>query len=307
MGWGRRSMGNGAKATFLVAAYNRRELTVRALSKAFESARAAGLTPHAVLFDDASTDGTAAAVTETLGESVTVIRGRGSAFWASSMAQSELHALKADPQPDFLVWLNDDVEADLDAMSRLTELAASYPERILVASTRDPENGALTYGGMARSGIHPLAFSLVKPDTRAVVEVDAMNGNLVLVPRSTAERMGGIDGAFSHALADIDYATRARRLGHGALLAPGTFGTCARNSPPESEGIWTGWRRFTGTKGGGNPSSTARILRRLAPRTWPLWWASSYILWWTRAMMRATRTARTTLTTTGSPPSNFHV
>ena len=54
----------------------------------------------------------------------------------------------------------------------------------------------------------------------AAVEVDAMNGNLVLVPRPTAERMGGIDGKFSHALADIDYATRARRLGHRLCLLP---------------------------------------------------------------------------------------
>ena len=159
-GLGRRSMGNGAM--FLVAAHNRRELTVRALSKAFESARAAGLSPHAVLFDDASTDGTAEAVRAALGESVTVIRGHGSAFWASSMAQSERHASRQIHSPTFLCG---STTTSTQILTRCPDLWSlqRHTRSEFVASTRDPENGALTYGGMARSGIHPLAFSLMEP------------------------------------------------------------------------------------------------------------------------------------------------
>ncbi len=272
--------------SFLVAARDRRDLTVRALSGAIASAREAGFAARVVLYDDGSTDGTGEAVIAMCSTSAEVLRGDGNAFWARSMARAERHALEARREPDLLVWLNDDVELDPDAISRLVDTSSRHPARVVIGSMRDPDTGETTYGGLVRSGPHPLAFALVEPGEEAQ-EVDAMNGNLVLVPLAVAQRMGGIDGGFSHALADIDYATRASRLGIRAILAPGTYGSCRRTPPPPREPSVAAWRRFVGTKGGGNPRSTARILRRLAPTTWPVWWAITYVLWWTRTWRSA--------------------
>jgi len=281
------------RVEFLVAAHNRRDLTVRAITGALASAQAAGVTAHATLFDDGSTDGTPEAVTAASGDAVEILRGDGSAFWARSMAATERRALerKGIQAPTVLVWLNDDVSLDLDALPRLLTVHRENRQRILVGSMRDPESGETTYGGMRRNGRHPLAFALVEPGAEPIA-VAAMNGNLVLVPAATARVLGGIDGEFSHSLADIDYATRSAREGTPVMLAPGTFGTCPRNTVHSARGLREEWSAFTSTKGGGNSRSTARILRRLAPATWWLWWTATYVVWWARRARRPGRPGR---------------
>ncbi|WP_062516240.1 glycosyltransferase family 2 protein [Demequina gelatinilytica] len=273
----------------ILASYNRRALTLRALERFFVAADAGGLNARAVLFDDGSADGTADAVEGQFGARTEVLRGDGSKFWAASMQASEARAIalakELDARRYTLFWLNDDVDADADALVRLLKVQSDNPDRILVGSTRDPESGEVTYGGMRRSGAHPLAFALVEPATDPE-PVDAMNGNVVLVPDTVVAALGGLDGGFSHALADIDLATRAARAGVPALLAPGTYGTCARNPEPHYRSASEAWRGFTGVKGGGNPRSTARILRRLAPIAWPFWWSATYAKWCMRAGSR---------------------
>ncbi len=263
---------------------------MRALERAFRSAARAGVEASAVLYDDGSTDGTADSVVREFGSRVRVLHGDGSRFWAASMAEAERSALDAlGPQSDaLLLWLNDDVVLDEDAIERLVEQAADGLPRVIVGAVRDPDSATTTYGGLRRAGAHPLGFSLVEPGAVAT-PVDAMNGNVVLLRAELARDLGGIDGHFSHALADIDYAARATRRGVPVVLAPGTFGTCPRNPPRFDRTIWQAWRAHIGIKGGAHPESARRILRRLAPYSWGFWWAASYALWWVRAGLAALR------------------
>lgn len=265
-------------AHIILACYNRRALTIRAIQGAARSASRAGLEVDFVVYDDGSTDGTADAVRE-LGLPATLISGDGTAFWAKSMSFAEKCALAEASDDDWVMWLNDDVHLDDDAFARLSPRLAR--NSILVGAMRDPDSGELTYSGLRRSGWHPLSFAVVEPSDR-LQEVDTFNGNLVCVPVPVARALGGIDGEFAHAWADIDYGLRARETGTSALLAPGTYGACSRNVPNRSGSILARWRRHRSRKGGGEPASVKRLIRRHEPAKWP-WaqWAST-TLWWVR-------------------------
>ncbi len=147
---------------------------------------------------------------------------------ARSMHEAEKYVLErgAALDSDFLLWLNDDV--DLDQASLQALLRAAEPRHVTVGATLDPGNGSVTYSGLRRSGLHPLGFQRVDP-TGASSTVDTFNGNCVLVPVGLARSIGGIDGRFSHGLADIDYGLRCRRLNIPVVLAPRPIGYCARN------------------------------------------------------------------------------
>ncbi|WP_062071304.1 glycosyltransferase family 2 protein [Demequina sediminicola] len=263
----------------LIACHNRKELTVRAVERVRATAP---VRTHITVVDDGSTDGTADALASIAGPDLTVLTGDGSLFWAASMAWAEKTVLYRRSDRDFsLVWLNDDVRLDADALSRLVSVSAENPHSIVIGPMRDPDSSELTYGGFATAGIHPLRFDLI-PWSSHQQHADTLNGNLVLIPATAADRIGPIDGEFAHALADIDYGLRARRLGIHVVVAPGTLGTCARNPAPPREPLLTAWRRFLSPKGGGNPASAARVLKKDRPGTWPLWWASTYVTWWLR-------------------------
>lgn len=268
----------------ILACYNRRELTVRALRSLTEAASRGGLELDVTVFDDGSTDGTDVAVHELLPEA-TVLYGDGDAFWASSMAQAE-RAVLSKPgvrDSDVVLWLNDDVVLDADAIERMVWHLSAYPDAILVGATRDPVTGEMTYSGMKRAGCHPLRFAPLEPGS-GIVAIDTFNGNIVAVPVTVARRLGGIDGEYSHALADIDYGLRCRQLGVEVLLMPGTLGVCPRNPDMPLRPVRVSWRRFTGPKGGGNFGSLTRYLRKAAPRTWYAWTAATYGVWWARAL-----------------------
>lgn len=270
--------------TAIIAAHNRAALTVDALRRFYESAGLAGCTPSAVVYDDGSSDGTRDAVYALGLPHLQILQGDGSAFWAASMSAAERVALE-DPACDFVVWLNDDVSLDLDAISRLIQAQAASGAGVVVATVRDPKSGKPTYGGLARSGIHPLAFTLIHPGQQPH-RLDAMNGNLVLVTVGAARAIGGIQRRYAHGLADIDYAIRARKMNVGAIVAPGTFGTCARNEITPYPNRRSAWRAFISVKGGAHPASSARLLRQASPVQWPFWWLATYAAWWARVMKK---------------------
>ncbi|WP_416417128.1 glycosyltransferase family 2 protein [Paenarthrobacter aromaticivorans] len=275
------------KLYVIMACYNRRRLTLQSLARLHDAARIAELDLSVFLYDDACTDGTGEAVRAGFPE-VTIIRGAGNAFWANSMATAERRVLDGvmAGRNDYIVWLNDDVRLDLDCFLRLRNWMQKESQGLLVGAVRDPESGRVTYSGLARKGWHPLSFARVQPLHDHFRPVETFNGNFVLVPVSDALTIGGIDGSFSHALADIDYGLRAGSLGINVRLAPGTFGTCPLNGPLPPASVAVEWRRFTGVKGGGHLQSMMRILRKASPITWPVYVSATYALWWLRAVRR---------------------
>jgi GT2 family glycosyltransferase len=267
-----------------MACHNRRESTLQCIQSAHDAAKKADLEMRITLYDDGSHDSTAEYVSARFPDTE-ILTGTGSEYWAKSMSIAEasvLNTIRRDNKKNpYIVWLNDDVVLDLDAFERLHDLSLRYPGQILVGPMRDPLSSAVTYSGLKRRGLHPLSFE-VCPMSPIPESVEIFNGNLVFVPAFAAESIGGIDGAYSHALADVDYGFRAKSKFIGAKLAPGSLGTCARNPTPPSRSIATEWKHFVGPKGAGNPKSMMKILRLAAPRSWVAYFLASYGLWWAR-------------------------
>ncbi|GGT30260.1 hypothetical protein GCM10010271_37890 [Streptomyces kurssanovii] len=267
----------------LMACHNRRETTVRCLHSLIGQGGPEVLV-RVVLTDDGSTDGTSDAARHAWPGHLTVLRGCGALYWAKAMAL----AASAAGDYDFLLWLNDDVILDPGALSQLLETYDSLadssgckaPHTIVAGGLRDPRTDAVTYSGVQRhSRWRPMSFRTVDPANRPV-RVETINGNLVLVPRSVVGRVGQIDGGFRHGLADFDYGLRANSHGCAVWVAPGTLGTCARNS---GKGQWTDSAlpvrerlRLMCSPKGLPPDSWLRFTRRHAGRMWPVYWLSPY-------------------------------
>lgn len=280
------------RVTAVLACHNRRARTLECLASYYAQETTTPATLSAVLVDDGSSDGTAVAVREWF-PATNVIEGDGNLFWARAMALAEQVALSQE-DPDYLLWLNDDVVLDQSALSRLVATAGRNSEAcIAVGALRDPVTKEIAYSGVRRRGLHPLRMDLVTPADEPI-EVETFNGNVVLVPRSAATRIGPIDGALVHAAADFDYGLRAREAGVSNLLAPGTVGDCALNpaGEPWLDPNATTRQRFgimVGPKGL-PPRARARYLMRHGGPIWFLFWLSSYI----RAVPSIVRSARST-------------
>ena len=266
------------KLTFIVACFNRRELTVRAAQQVLAAADLAGVSSTLIVYDDGSTDGTSESL-QLLDPRIEVLAGDGTAFWAKSMAAAEEHALSQQVMPDYIVWINDDVDFDDDFVQRIVAAAQLNPGAVVVGAAREPGTQDISYSGMVRGGVHPLNFRRIEPAVDDVLPVETFNGNLVLVPVDVARRLGGLDGQFSHGLADIDYGLRCGRAGVSVLLAPRTYGECARNAMPALTTVSNDWKRFTSAKGGGNFGSLRHILRKSNPVIWPAVISATYAKW----------------------------
>lgn len=264
----------------LMACHNRVTFTTRCLTQLEEQAKRLGLVVQVYLVDDGSTDGTfeAASHFEILHN---YFRGDGDLFWAKSMEIAEAVALAdEDSRKDYgYLWVNDDVDLFGDSLLKLVENFRLKSDSILVGATVDDRNHP-SYGGMVKNGIHPLNYSRVGISDR-MERVETFNGNFVFMPGYIAHAVGGIDGSFSHGLADIDFGIRANALGIPILQLPGAIGLCNRNIPALHTSRRKAWNEFLSSKGGGNFKSLRRILSK---RTifWPVVILASYSLWWLR-------------------------
>ncbi len=268
----------------LLVCRNRRDITVSAVRQLRE--QSLGAPYRIVLFDDASTDGTAEAVLAEAPDAV-IVRGEGDAFWNGGLFRAWQRAL--DLPCDAFLWLNDDVTLDPDAFLRLADAWATMRERlgsdrfILVGSTRG-EDGVVTYGGL-RHVRSPVALRLecVPPGT-SLIAVDTFNGNIVLVPRAVVQRIGINDPVYHHNFGDMDYGLRATRDGIPAVLVPGTLGRCELNTTKRDKGFGSPtiplreqWRKVN-THHGLPFASWWRFTRRHSGGWWPLHFLIPYRL-----------------------------
>ena len=264
----------------LIAAHNRRDLTLACL-RSLDAQRVPGVTVDAFVLDDGSSDGTSEAIAEQFPE-VTVLHGDGQLYWNGGMRRAFAAAIAGDY--DHYLWLNDDVYLDDGALAVLLDTERRLRERgdeavIVAGSTRHPDTGELTYGGVVHPHRwRPLRSELVEPGD-APRPCDTMNGQAVLISRAVVQRIGNIDPAFVQL--DGRLRLRASRPG-GRLLGLGRprdgrdlrvpSGATARTSGP--------WGRSCGVSGRCKelkPGPWAVYSRRWAGRLWPMYWLSPYV------------------------------
>lgn len=279
----------------LVSCFNRKATTMAGLESLFGQRNVEDMSITVFLVDDASTDGTADAITERF-PTVRMIRGDGSLWWAGAMRKAFAAAMEEGF--DGYLWWNDDTRLVDDALQRLV-LCAQETERergptIVVGSTSDPESGRRTYGGFRKrtSGVR-FDFEPVEPSAEEALSIDTMNGNIVLIPSVIAETVGNIDSAFLHVLADVDYGQRAVKAGFRTVLAPGYLGTC-RSNPVSNTWRDTNiplaarWKDIMSPRGI-DPREWWIYLRRHMGWRWPFYYVSPYLKALTRGPLFAKR------------------
>ena len=268
----------------LMTCYNRKEKTMASLAGIFKQKILENIQLQVYLVDDGSADGTSEAVTQTYPQ-VKIIPGNGGLFWNGGTRLAFATALQDDP--DYYMWLNDDttlypeaIEKLLSTLDQIIKIGAVNP--VIVGSTCDPETGNLTYGGMVRSiWWHPIKYNLVWPAEGPRV-CHTMNGNCVLIPKSTAKVVGNLDSNFVHSTGDIDYGLRVNKAGGSVWLAPGYVGTCTINLPEtdiwENQNLTFSQRLQKIKQPKGLPVQEWKVFtQRHAGLLWPFYWGLPYL------------------------------
>jgi GT2 family glycosyltransferase len=268
----------------LITCFNRRETTLSSLRTLFDQELPPRHRLRVLLTDDGSSDGTADAVCEEFPK-VEILQGDGNLYWVGGMQA----AWRAAKPADFYLWFNDDVDLVPGAILKLFSVyhASGDPAAIVVGATCDPDVGKTCTGGIRRASWYD---ARVMEPTDQVQMCDAMNGNIVLVPREAEERLGMMDDRYTHIFADADYAMRARKQGIPVLLAPGHLGSGRLNSLRNSTfdpglPVIERWRKYFGPKGYRPPDEWWVFVRAHAPRPKVFYWAAPYILFWVETIL----------------------
>ena len=208
----------------LMTCHNRKATTLASLGRLSAQSLPPLVRLDVFLTDDGSTDGTAEGVLANHPH-VHVLNGDGTLYWTGGTLRSEGAALRT--KPDYLMWLNDDVQLDSSAVADLLDIAKRGA--VAVGALREPGTHSASYGGYhnSRPGI-PFPQSRAEPMGEAQA-IDTMNGNVVLFPVSVRRAVGALDPRLRHNMADMDYGLRCARAGVPLLLTPGFVGSCAGN------------------------------------------------------------------------------
>lgn len=265
----------------LLTSYNRKASTLASIARLLNQDLEAAVTVF--LLDDNSPDGTGKAV-HTQFPDVRLLTGDGNLFWCGGMRRAFEAALQEDF--DFYLWLNDDTFLECDAVKRLLATHQSiaregFDRAIVVGSTRDPQSGRHTYGGVVRSSrIHPMKYDLLAPGDTPL-QCDTMNGNCVLIPRSVVAVVSNLSPDFRHGIGDFEYGVRARKKGCTVWVAPGYIGTCAWNDVrggflDERLSFRARWKHMMSEKGL-PPDEHLAYMRAHGGPIWPFFWVLPYL------------------------------
>lgn len=122
----------------LITCYNRKQKTLESLTALFSQSILTEISLSVYLVDDASTDGTAAAVKE-LYPQVIILKGDGTLFWNRGMRKA--FAVALEQGYDYYLWLNDDTELYPNALLTLLQTSQQLTQQgearaIVVGSTQ---------------------------------------------------------------------------------------------------------------------------------------------------------------------------
>lgn len=222
----------------LLTCYNRKKKTLSCLNSLYEQSQKVGLTCEIFLVDDGSTDGTSSAVRSSFPE-VNILNGCGSLYWNRGMDLAWKTAAKK--KYSHYLWVNDDVVLSPNAFYTIFESFRVCSEShgtdpVIVGSFSETDSQCHAYGGFrVKKNAWGITKTRILPGA-AIKECDTFNGNLVLIPDSVFQRIGFLDGYYTHSFGDIDYGNRCKANKIPMYIAPGYVGECPRNS---TEGSWS--------------------------------------------------------------------
>ena len=221
----------GKALSILVVSYNTRELTLACLGSVY--AQTAGLDFEVILVDNASEDGSAAAIKGAFPQ-VTVIESAENLGFARA---NNLAGRSASGE--YLLLLNSDTVVLDHAINRILEFAEQHLDAGIVGGRTFFEDGSLNASschgrqtpwslfclgtGLAAvfrgsRWFDPESLGAWQRDT--VAEVDAVSGCFLLIRRELWDKLGGFDESFFMYGEDMDLCLRAWKSGTKCMITP---------------------------------------------------------------------------------------
>lgn len=196
----------------------------------------------------------------------TYIKVPAESYWAESMYA----CYQATVVPDFdhIFLLNNDVFLFESAIEQLHECARRNRDAIIVGQLWDPIVNSHAYGGLMKSGIHPLRYERLL-GARVDTDVDAIQGNCVLLPRVSFTNGLYLNPQYRHNYADLDLGIRAKKLGIRVIVAPGYLGECTVGQRKPGTNVTERWKQFRSPLG--TPLKSQVLILKQTAGKW-IWW-----------------------------------
>jgi glycosyltransferase involved in cell wall biosynthesis len=204
----------------IIPVRNRRPITqaiLTQLSQQIET-QAGKHTLEVIVVDDDSNDGTAAMIEQEFPQ-VHLLKGNGNLWWTGAIALGMTYAID-HLQVHEIVWLNDDITLADDLITQLIwQSQRTWHRKIITGGIICDRNHPhwVVFGGIKAS--QPIT-SLQAFDQTPVLNVDALNGNLVLMSTQVIKDIGLPDTKrFLHYGGDYEYICRAKAAGYQVQLS----------------------------------------------------------------------------------------
>lgn len=217
------------RVAVLLTCHNRKNKTLKCLRSLFDAETPPFLKLEVFLTDDGSEDGTEESVKSEFPQ-VFIFKGDGNLYWTGGMRLSWISAINYYSYDAFLL-LNDDVILKQDFILNLL-LAEEYAveskgmKGVYSGATIDVRTQSTTYGASKIKHNHfVMRHTMLNPKTTPQ-ECEITNANILWVDKSVVDKIGILDGAFTHGIADYDYSLRAHNKNIPVLLAPNICGIC---------------------------------------------------------------------------------
>jgi len=209
-----------ASVSVVVLTWNARELTLRCLASL---ARSTYPRLGVIVVDNASQDGTAAAVAETHPE-VELLALESNRGFAGGVNAGLERARAAGA--DYVLILNNDATLDPDAIEPLVAAARGASVGAVCAQILHEGAGTIWYAGASYDprrgyqGRHTGFGEPALPKETPPYPTDRACGGAMLVPRTALERVGGLDESLFAYAEDVEWSLRACAAGLSIVLVP---------------------------------------------------------------------------------------
>ncbi|MBF0502205.1 MAG: glycosyltransferase family 2 protein [Candidatus Riflebacteria bacterium] len=211
----------GARVGAVMLTWNQREMTLEGLTSlsGLDEPR-----PRVILVDNGSHDGTIEAVHEKFPDVEILGLPENIGFCAANNRGAEL--LMQDSEIEYLVFLNNDIEIEKNAISLLTAFMDSTPGASACGPLiffHEPPEIIWAAGGAIAADLMwfpPHLRGRRDPGLHRPRQVDYIHGCSLFVRRTVAERVGLFDERFFIYHDEVDWCLRMKKLGGEIWLVP---------------------------------------------------------------------------------------
>ncbi|NES87628.1 MAG: glycosyltransferase family 2 protein [Moorea sp. SIO2B7] len=208
-----------AVISIIIPVRNRKEYTRHILDQIYTQISQTNLDNISVIvIDDGSTDGTPEIICAQFPE-VKLIQGDGSLWWTGAICLGMEYALEK-LSSDYFVWVNDDISISEEFLMNLNDICDSPVNcnRIIGGIVRDRTYPDwIVFSGMVNKKLIRSLDFFAKEETK---EVDTLNGNIAIIPRSVVDKIGLPDSdKFQHYGGDFEFVLRAKNAGFSVVLS----------------------------------------------------------------------------------------